>query len=217
MTGSTALNESRRAAELAALADGEKLDVIVIGGGITGTGIALDAATRGLSRGAGGEARSGVRHQPVELQAGARRPAVSGDRQCRHRPAQRHRTRNPDDPQRPSPRQGDAAAGSAAAVDEYRERGRWCAPVSGRRRAAQAGGHAGIDAAAVPRGRRRARHRAGARCAPRRVDRRPARLRRAADRRRPPGHRRGAHGGPARRPHPDPRRRIERHRHLGDD
>jgi glycerol-3-phosphate dehydrogenase len=49
MTGSTALNESRRATELAALADGQKLDLIVIGGGITGTGIALDAATRGLS------------------------------------------------------------------------------------------------------------------------------------------------------------------------
>jgi glycerol-3-phosphate dehydrogenase len=49
MTGSTALNEARRAAELAALADGETLDVLVIGGGITGTGIALDAATRGLS------------------------------------------------------------------------------------------------------------------------------------------------------------------------
>ena len=48
MTGSTALNESRRAAELTALVDGEPLDVIVIGGGITGTGIALDAATRGL-------------------------------------------------------------------------------------------------------------------------------------------------------------------------
>jgi glycerol-3-phosphate dehydrogenase len=48
MTGSTALNETRRTAELAALADGEPLDVIVIGGGITGTGIALDAATRGL-------------------------------------------------------------------------------------------------------------------------------------------------------------------------
>src|SRR5882762_5979815 len=48
MTGSTALNESRRAIELAALADGEPLDVIVIGGGITGTGIAIDAATRGL-------------------------------------------------------------------------------------------------------------------------------------------------------------------------
>jgi glycerol-3-phosphate dehydrogenase len=49
MTGSTALNESRRATELAALADGDKLDVLVIGGGITGTGIALDAASRGLS------------------------------------------------------------------------------------------------------------------------------------------------------------------------
>jgi glycerol-3-phosphate dehydrogenase len=48
MSGSTALNETRRATELAALADGEPLDVIVIGGGITGTGIALDAATRGL-------------------------------------------------------------------------------------------------------------------------------------------------------------------------
>jgi glycerol-3-phosphate dehydrogenase len=48
MTGSTALNEARRAADLAAIADGEPLDVIVIGGGITGTGIALDAATRGL-------------------------------------------------------------------------------------------------------------------------------------------------------------------------
>src|SRR3954467_10841973 len=49
MTGSTALNAARRAADLAALADGEPLDVIVIGGGITGPGIALDAATRGLS------------------------------------------------------------------------------------------------------------------------------------------------------------------------
>ena len=49
MTGSTALNASRRTAELAALADGEKLDVVVIGGGITGTGIALDAASRGLT------------------------------------------------------------------------------------------------------------------------------------------------------------------------
>ncbi|MDA4108067.1 glycerol-3-phosphate dehydrogenase/oxidase [Mycolicibacterium holsaticum] len=49
MTGSTALNATRRAAELAALADGESPDVLVIGGGITGAGIALDAATRGLS------------------------------------------------------------------------------------------------------------------------------------------------------------------------
>jgi glycerol-3-phosphate dehydrogenase len=44
----TALNATRRAADLTALAEGEPLDVVVIGGGITGTGIALDAAARGL-------------------------------------------------------------------------------------------------------------------------------------------------------------------------
>ncbi|SPM42111.1 Glycerol-3-phosphate dehydrogenase [Mycobacterium numidiamassiliense] len=43
-----ALNAARRAADLTALADGEPLDVLVIGGGITGAGIALDAASRGL-------------------------------------------------------------------------------------------------------------------------------------------------------------------------
>lgn len=43
-----ALNMARRSAELARLADGEPLDVVVIGGGITGAGIALDAAARGL-------------------------------------------------------------------------------------------------------------------------------------------------------------------------
>ncbi|MGH3971418.1 MAG: glycerol-3-phosphate dehydrogenase/oxidase [Mycobacterium sp.] len=46
---STALTAARRSAELSALADGAPLDVAVIGGGITGTGIALDAASRGLS------------------------------------------------------------------------------------------------------------------------------------------------------------------------
>jgi glycerol-3-phosphate dehydrogenase len=44
----TALNAARRSAELAALAEGEPLDVLVVGGGITGAGIALDAASRGL-------------------------------------------------------------------------------------------------------------------------------------------------------------------------
>ncbi len=44
----TALNAARRAADLTALAEGEPLDLVVIGGGITGTGIALDAASRGL-------------------------------------------------------------------------------------------------------------------------------------------------------------------------
>jgi glycerol-3-phosphate dehydrogenase len=45
---SSALNAARRAADLTALADGEPLDVVVIGGGITGAGVALDAASRGL-------------------------------------------------------------------------------------------------------------------------------------------------------------------------
>ncbi|CQD16417.1 glycerol-3-phosphate dehydrogenase [Mycobacterium lentiflavum] len=44
----TALNAPRRAADLNSLADGAPLDALVIGGGITGAGIALDAASRGL-------------------------------------------------------------------------------------------------------------------------------------------------------------------------
>ncbi|MGN8552426.1 UNVERIFIED_CONTAM: glycerol-3-phosphate dehydrogenase/oxidase [Microbacterium sp. SLM126] len=44
----SALNAARRARELDALAEGPPLDVLVIGGGVTGAGIALDAASRGL-------------------------------------------------------------------------------------------------------------------------------------------------------------------------
>lgn len=49
MATNTALNAQRRSAELIALGEGPTVDLIVIGGGITGTGIALDAASRGLS------------------------------------------------------------------------------------------------------------------------------------------------------------------------
>ena len=45
----TALNAARRDADLAAVAGGGLVDVLVIGGGITGAGIALDAASRGLT------------------------------------------------------------------------------------------------------------------------------------------------------------------------
>ncbi|CAN5878954.1 glycerol-3-phosphate dehydrogenase/oxidase [soil metagenome] len=48
MAHSAALNATRRAVELDSLA-GSPVDVLVIGGGITGVGIALDAAARGLS------------------------------------------------------------------------------------------------------------------------------------------------------------------------
>lgn len=47
--GSDSLNAARRATELEALASGEHVDLLVVGGGITGTWVALDAASRGLS------------------------------------------------------------------------------------------------------------------------------------------------------------------------
>ena len=46
---SASLNRERRQRDLESLVAGEHLDVIVIGGGITGVGAALDAAARGLS------------------------------------------------------------------------------------------------------------------------------------------------------------------------
>jgi len=45
---SSALSAARRARELDALGEDAEVDVLVIGGGITGVGIALDAASRGL-------------------------------------------------------------------------------------------------------------------------------------------------------------------------
>ncbi|MFT4086911.1 MAG: glycerol-3-phosphate dehydrogenase/oxidase [Gordonia sp. (in: high G+C Gram-positive bacteria)] len=42
------LTAARRSADLAALEAGEPVDVVVIGGGVTGAGTALDAASRGL-------------------------------------------------------------------------------------------------------------------------------------------------------------------------
>lgn len=45
---STALNAARRSRELERLGDALHVDVLVIGGGITGAGLALDAASRGL-------------------------------------------------------------------------------------------------------------------------------------------------------------------------
>ncbi|WP_431812937.1 FAD-dependent oxidoreductase [Kocuria sp. cx-455] len=48
---STVLNPESRRAALREMADGPALDVLVIGGGITGAGVALDAVTRGLRTG----------------------------------------------------------------------------------------------------------------------------------------------------------------------
>jgi glycerol-3-phosphate dehydrogenase len=46
---SSSLNAKRRAAELADLTGGTVVDVLVVGLGVTGAGVALDAASRGLS------------------------------------------------------------------------------------------------------------------------------------------------------------------------
>ncbi|MBB6569572.1 glycerol-3-phosphate dehydrogenase [Kribbella sandramycini] len=46
-----ALSPQARADAIDAMADGRELDVLVIGGGVVGTGAALDAATRGLTTG----------------------------------------------------------------------------------------------------------------------------------------------------------------------
>ncbi|GEM36564.1 glycerol-3-phosphate dehydrogenase/oxidase [Nocardia ninae] len=48
VTGDSALNAERRARELRQLGDGGEIDVLVIGGGVTGAGAALDAVARGL-------------------------------------------------------------------------------------------------------------------------------------------------------------------------
>ena len=56
------LTTESRARALAEMSSGTELDVLVIGGGITGAGIALDAATRGL--------RTGI------VEAGLRAPAL---------------------------------------------------------------------------------------------------------------------------------------------
>ncbi|MEJ4113568.1 glycerol-3-phosphate dehydrogenase/oxidase [Corynebacterium kroppenstedtii] len=45
----SALNTAQRTRDLTALREGAPLDLIVIGGGITGVGVALDAVTRGLT------------------------------------------------------------------------------------------------------------------------------------------------------------------------
>ena len=47
-TDRSALNPDSRARALEQMENGPELDVLVVGGGVTGAGIALDAATRGL-------------------------------------------------------------------------------------------------------------------------------------------------------------------------
>jgi glycine/D-amino acid oxidase-like deaminating enzyme len=54
----------------------QEWDIVIIGGGITGAGILLEAARRGLKAVAGGAARLCLGHVQPIFQTGARRAAL---------------------------------------------------------------------------------------------------------------------------------------------
>ena len=119
VTNSAALNASRRISELAALADGQTLDVVVIGGGITGTGIALDAASRGLTVALveKHDLAFGTSRWSSKLVHGGLRYLATGNIGIARRSAVERgilMTRNA-----PSPRQRHAPTGSAATRDGH--------------------------------------------------------------------------------------------------
>ncbi|HEY0485543.1 MAG TPA: glycerol-3-phosphate dehydrogenase/oxidase [Mycobacteriales bacterium] len=76
----SSLNAPRRARDLDALA-GETVDVLVVGGGITGVGVALDAASRGLSVALAerGDLAQGTSRWSSKLVHGGLRYLASGD------------------------------------------------------------------------------------------------------------------------------------------
>lgn len=77
----TTLNAARRTQELDRLAAGHEVDVLVVGGGITGVGVALDAATRGLSVALidRGDLASGTSRWSSKLAHGGLRYLTKGD------------------------------------------------------------------------------------------------------------------------------------------
>lgn len=78
---SAALTAARRARELERLAAGHEVDVLVVGGGITGVGVALDAVTRGLSVALveRGDLASGTSRWSSKLAHGGLRYLAQGD------------------------------------------------------------------------------------------------------------------------------------------
>ncbi len=82
---SSSLGPASRAAALQAM-QSEVLDLLVVGAGATGTGTALDAASRGLSRRPHRQGRHRQRHVEPVQPARARRPALPAAGQRRPRP-----------------------------------------------------------------------------------------------------------------------------------
>src|SRR5690606_4794916 len=144
---------------------------------------------------AGGETRSGTRHQPLEFQTGPRRPALPGERTGRYRLRERGGTRDPAAPPRPPP--GAAVTATRTAATRYR-------PVlprtdphrfPGRRSVTHRRAHIRFAATALAPGDPGRSTTAGPDRAPRRATRRTAGLGRATGRRR----RAVGRAGPARR------------------
>ena len=77
----TWLNSRRRRTELAELAQGTVVDLLVVGGGVTGAGVALDAASRGLSVALVGKAdlANGTSRWSSKLVHGGLRYLATGD------------------------------------------------------------------------------------------------------------------------------------------
>ena len=71
------------------------VDVVVVGGGVTGTGVALDAASRGLSVVLLERADLAVGHQSLVVEARPRRPALPRPRRARPGAGERPRARRP--------------------------------------------------------------------------------------------------------------------------
>ena len=211
---STALNAARRTADLTALADGEPTDVVVIGGGITGTGIALDAASRGLrvtlvekhdlafgtSRWSSKLVHGGLRYLASGNVGIARRSAVErGILMTRNAP---HLVRAMPQlvPLLPSMGRMERAlvrAGFLAGDVLRKTAGTPASILPGSRRISAARVCEMAPAVRAQRSRRW-----------------PTRLRRATDRRRPTSRRRRAYRGAARGPNPDLYRRIRGHRDV---
>ena len=81
----------------------DRVDLVVAGLGVTGAGVALDAATRGLRGARRRRPRPRLRHLAVVVQAGARRAALPRAREGRRGPRERGRARAPDDDDRAAP------------------------------------------------------------------------------------------------------------------
>ena len=190
------------------------VDVVVIGLGITGTGVALDAVTRGLSVLAvdAHDLAFGTSRWSSKLVHGGLRYLAKLQFGVAHESAvERGILMERTAPHLTHPLSMLIPLGSVTSRRLAVLTGAGLVGGDVLRRAAGTSSDAPAHAAPHPRGRG-----APARPAPdRRAPRRAGHLGRPARGRRPPGHQRRAHGRVVRRPRPHPGPRADRHRHLG--